>query len=147
MRAFSFTTHIDRPAREVWDYVIDLAQSSRWRPMTRSMETEDGRPIHVGQKLRVTLEVLGKVMVRESETREFEPPRRWVVRSEHNGVEGFFEYVVEPERGGARVTLRCDVKAHAFLPWLFLPLICSGERRNRREQLDNLKRAIEGTPP
>jgi carbon monoxide dehydrogenase subunit G len=149
MRSYKFTEHIDRPPQAVWAALVDLTLAPRWRPAIRSMETTDGGPVRAGSKLKITMEFMGRRESRVTETVVFEPPRRWVVRSSDKpAMEGFFEFIVEPERSGSgtRVTATADLKAHEFLAWLFLPLVARGERKRRLEMLGNLKRLVEALP-
>jgi uncharacterized protein YndB with AHSA1/START domain len=145
MRAFRFVEHIERSPEQVWNVLVDLSLAPRWRPLITSMETLDGLPVHAGSQVRITFEFFGRRDSRVSTTVAFEPGRRWVLRSSDNPqMEGFFEFIVDPEGSGTRVTALCDLKAHGFLPWLYLPLIARGERTRRAEMLGNLKRFVEG---
>jgi hypothetical protein len=111
------------------------------------METVDGQPLHEGSDVRLTADVYGKRITRVSRTTAFDPPRRWTLRSsESPAMEGFFDFVLEPDGRGTRIEATCDLKAHGFLPWLFMPLIARGERMRRVEMLANLKRFVEGRP-
>lgn len=145
MRAFHFVEHIDRPPRDVWNALTDLSVASRWRPLVVSMETVDGQPLHNGSDVRLVAEAFGKRFTRVSHTTAFEPPHRWTLRSaETPAIEGFFDFTLQADGSGTRVEATCDLKAHAFLTWLFLPLIARGERTRRVELLSNLKRFVEG---
>jgi len=147
MRAYTFREYIDRSPRQVWDVLVNLDVAARWRPLVKAMETEDGLPVHGGSRVRLTVEYLGKQMTRTSTTVAFEPPRRWALHSSQDPrMEGLFEFLVEPEGAGTRVVSTCDLKAHAFLAWLFMPLVARGERQRRAEMLGNLKRFVESTP-
>ena len=147
MRAFHFVEYIDRPPRDVWNVLTDLSVASRWRPLVVSMETVDGQPLHDGSDVRLVAELLGKRMTRVSHTTAFEPPHRWTLRSSDSPqIEGFFDFVLEPDGSGTRIEATCDLKAHSFMMWLFLPLIGRGERTRRVEMLSNLKRFVEARP-
>jgi carbon monoxide dehydrogenase subunit G len=145
MRAFTFEEHIAASPERVWEVLTDLTTQSRWRPMIVSMRTEDGGPLRVGGKVELTAEVYGQRRERVSTTTALEPARRWTLHSSSDrSMEGWYEFRLEPQGTGTRVTATCDLKAHAFLPWLFLPMIARGERRLRVEMLANLKRVVEG---
>jgi carbon monoxide dehydrogenase subunit G len=145
MRAYTFKEYIDRPPRDVWNVVVDLSIAPKWRPLVKSMETEDGLPVHAGSRVRLVVEYLGRRSTHVSSTTAFEPERRWALYSGDNAsVEGWFDFRLEPEGAGTRVVTTCDLKAHRFLAWLFLPLIARGERQRRVELLPNLKRFVEG---
>jgi carbon monoxide dehydrogenase subunit G len=145
MRAFTFKEFIARPPAEVWAALTDLSIASRWRPLIKSMETEDGQPLRDGSRVRVTIQFMGREETRVSTTAVFEPPREWVLRSaDKPAMEGLFGFRLEPQGSGTLIVATCDLQAHGVLPWLFLPLIANGERQRRREMLGNLKRLVEG---
>lgn len=144
MRAFRFVEYIDRPPRDVWNALTDLAVASRWRPLVVSMETVDGQPLRNGSDVRLVAEIFGKRMTRISHTTAFEPPRRWTLHSGENpAIDGVFDFILQPDGNGTRIEATCDLKAHSFLMWLFLPLIARSERTRRVEMLGNLKRFVE----
>jgi len=144
MRAYTFKEYIDRPPRDVWKALTDLSAAPRWRPLVRSMETEDGGPLRLGSRVRVVIEYLGRRANRVSTTTSFEPERRWTLHSsDRPAMEGTFDFLLKADRAGTRVIATCDLTAHGFLPWLFLPLIARGERQRRIELLPNLKRFVE----
>ena len=147
MRAFHFVEYIDRPPREVWNALTDLSTAPKWRPLVVSMETVDGQPLREGSDVRLTVDAYGRRLTRVSRTTVFDPPRRWTLRSSQSpAMEGFFDFVVEADGNGTRVEASCELEAHTFLTWLFMPLIARGERTRRVEMLSNLKRFVENRP-
>jgi hypothetical protein len=144
MRAFAFTTHVARPPEVVWAIMTDLSRAPRWRPLVQRMVTTDGGPIAAGSSIEITMEVMGELHRRRSLTTGFDPPRRWVLRSESNDIQGDWEFGVAPENGGSRVSFSCELTSPRFFRRLMLPLIARTERRIRGEQLGNLKRLVEG---
>jgi len=148
MRAYTFREYIDRTPRQVWDVLVDLEVAPRWRPLIKSMETEDGLPVHDGSRVRLTIEFMGQRQTRTSTTVAFEPTHRWTLHSSDKPqMEGWFDFVLEPCGSGTEVVTTCDLKAHGLVPWLFMPLVARGERQRRAELLGNLKRFVEGTVP
>ena len=144
MRAFRFEEHIDRSPAEVWGVMTDLSLSSQWRPFAVSMETVDGQPLHAGSDVRIVMDVLGRRAERVSRTVAFEPNRRWTLESgDIRQMRGIFDFQLQAERSGTRVVATCELTAHAFLQWLFLPIIARQERTFRKEILSNLKRLVE----
>ena len=111
MKAFSYSTHIDRSPEVVWRYITDLTNSARWRPFVVRMETADGGAIRAGGALDVTVQVLGETKTRRTMTTVFDAPRRWATRSESGGVAGVFDYLVEADGAGSRVTFSCEMTA------------------------------------
>lgn len=144
MRAFRYTTHIARPPDEVWAFITDFAAAPRWRPLVKFMGVADGGPTRAGARLRVTIVLGGRETTREVELAAVEPPRRLMTRSGSSGIEGTFEYLVEPEGGGTRVTHTCHLWASRLLMWPAVPLLVPSQRRVHGQALPNLKRAMEG---
>ncbi len=143
MRAYHFTETIARPPEQVWSVLTDLSVAPRWRPLIVSMETVDGGPLRVGNGVRIVSEYLGQRAERVSVTTALEPNQQWTLRSSQPSMEGWFGFALSPEAGGTRVVATCELKAHTFLTWLFLPLIARGERTRRVEMLASLKRVVE----
>jgi carbon monoxide dehydrogenase subunit G len=129
VRAFHFVEHIDRPPRDVWNALTDLTVASRWRPLVVSMETVDGQPLHDGQRRPGLVDIYGKRLTRVSHTTAFDPPRRWTLHSSDTAVlwTDSSTFVLSPDGSGTRIEATCDLEAHGFLPWLFMPLIANGE--------------------
>jgi uncharacterized protein YndB with AHSA1/START domain len=143
MRAYEYRELIARPPERVWSVLTDLTLAPKWRPLMVSMQTVDDEPLAVGRGVRIVHEFLGKRTERVAMTTAWEPNKRWTLHSSQPEVEGWFDFVLEPASGGTRVTATCDLKAHQFLAWLFLPLVARGERRVRVDMLPNLKRLAE----
>lgn len=145
MRSFTYTIHIDRSPERVWDYMMDFRNASRWRNLVRSVEVLTPGPVRQGSELRVTYDLLGKLRSAVSDVWVFEHARRFGTRNTESNVTGRFEYTLEPEAGGTRVTFACDIRPHNFM-WLLLPLLLRGNRMRYREQLPNLKKEVEKQP-
>jgi carbon monoxide dehydrogenase subunit G len=145
MRAYRFTIHVDRPSQVVWDYLTDLEQGPRWRTGFKHMEVQGGGPLRAGARLVLTVEFMGKTTIRTSDVMEFDPPNRWVTGNVNKaqGLSGEFVYEVAPDGAGARLTTACELHAHRFLSWIFLPLIARAERKRRVGQLERFKAACE----
>jgi hypothetical protein len=145
MKALVLTTHVDRSPETVWTVMTDLSRSASWRPLVRSMTTSHGGPLAAGTAVDITAEIMGRTLRRRSMTTVFEPPRRWVLRSESNDVEGLWDYAIAPEAGGSRVSLTLELNSRRFLRRLILPLLARNERRIRVDQLERLKHLVESS--
>ena len=146
MRAFNYTIHIDRAPGDVFDFMMDLSKASRWRNLVRSVEVVTPGPLRVGSALLVTMDLLGEVKCMPSEVWAYDPPRRYGVRNTANNVTGVFEYALEPDGTGTRVRFTCDIRPQGWM-WLALPLLIGESRTRYRDQLGNLKHAIQAEPP
>jgi hypothetical protein len=144
MRSFTYTIHIDRAPERVWAYMMDFSKASRWRNLVRSIDVVSPGPVREGSQLKVTFDVLGRVRTVVSDVWAFEETRRFGVSNTESNVTGRFEYLLEPDAGGTRVTFSCDIRPRRFM-WLLLPLLVRGNRLRYAEQLPNLKKEVEKT--
>jgi len=142
MRSFTYTIHIERPPDRVWSYIMDFDKAPRWRNLVRKIEVVTPGPLAVGSQLKVTFDVRGSVRTVISDVWSYEPGRRYGVRNTEQGLTGSFEYQLEPDATGTRVTFTCDIRPHGLM-WLVLPLVIPGNRRRYSEQLPNLKAEVE----
>jgi hypothetical protein len=142
MRSFSYTIHIDRSPEQVWNYMMDFSNAPRWRNLVRDIEVLTPGPLRTGSELKVTFDVMGREKTAISEVWAFEPPRHFGVRNTENNVTGLFDYRLEPERGGTRVSFSCEIKPRGMM-WLLLPWLLKGNRGRYAEQLPNLKQEVE----
>ena len=142
MRSFRFSQHMDRSAEEIFAFMMDFRTASRWRNMVRRMEVVGAGPVREGSKILMTMDVMGKAVQLEAEVWRYEPPRRFGMRNTRQGITGIFEYVLEPDGTGTKVTFTCDIRPHGLM-WLTLPLLIPGNRNRYHGQLAALQRAME----
>jgi uncharacterized protein YndB with AHSA1/START domain len=132
--AFTSTTHIDRPAEEVWRRLTDWDHAAGWLGV--DSVTADG-PTAVGTQLRV--HTRGKEQ--RSEITALVPGRSVTLRSRQGGVTADYTYTVEPDGGGSRVTLVADVGMRGA--WVLAgPAIRAAIRRSDQGQVDALARDL-----
>ena len=142
MRSFTYTIHIDRSPEKVWAYMMDFSQAPRWRNLVREIEVLTPGPLRVGSELKITFDVQGRQKKALSEVWAFEPARRFGVRNTEQNVTGVFEYHLEPDGRGTRVSFTCSIQPRGYM-WLLLPWLLKGNRLRYTEQLPNLKHEVE----
>src|SRR5690348_13345979 len=142
MRSFRFSQHIDRSPEEVFAFMMDFSNASRWRNMVRRMEVVNGGPVHEGSKVLLTMDVMGKAIQVEAEVWRYQPPRSFGMRNTRQGVTGVFEYLLQPDATGTTVTFTSDIRPHGLM-WLTMPLLLLSNRNRYRDQLAALKRAMD----
>ena len=142
MHAFTYTIHIDKAPAAVFEFMMDFSKSSRWRNLIRRIEVVTPGPLRVGSELLVTMDLLGQVKQLSSEVWAYDPPRRYGVRNTLNNVTGVFEYQLAPQNGGTLLRFTCRIRPHGWM-WLALPLLIVESRVRYRDQLSNLKSAMQ----
>jgi hypothetical protein len=145
MRTFTYTEHIDRPPAEVFAFMMDFSNASRWRNLVRRMEIVGGGAPREGSEILVTFDAMGKTRQVVSTLWAYDPPRRIGQRNTESGITGTFEYRLEPASNGTTITFSADVRPHGLM-WLVFPLLLRAHRHRYRDQLANFKRAIEQSP-
>jgi uncharacterized protein YndB with AHSA1/START domain len=77
MAEFTVTTFINRPPNEVFDFVSDPANGSKWQSSTQSSEWTSDGPVGVGSTVRSISRMLGRDMEMDLEVTEWVPPKLW----------------------------------------------------------------------
>ena len=145
MRAFNYAIYIEKPPEVVFDFMMDFSNAPRWRKRVRRIDVVTPGPFRAGTELLVTMDSQGCEQQLPSDVWVYDPPRRYGTRNTANNVTGIFEYRLDPEEQGTRVYLSGDVRPHGWM-WLALPLLIRQARRRFRDQLSNLKRAMQQRP-
>jgi hypothetical protein len=143
MRTFTYVEQIDRSPDDVFAFMMDFSQASRWRNLVRHVEIVGGGPPREGAQVLVTFDVQGQTKQVTSTMWAYAPPRRIGYRNTDSGITGTFEYTLEPKDRGTQVAFTADVRPHGLM-WLVFPFLLRQHRARYRDQLPNLKRAIEG---
>lgn len=126
-----------------FDYLVDLANEAEWNPEMERVEKITPGPIGVGTRWSAKWRATPKPVT--VELIEVERPKRWVG---HNG--GLLEVTLtgrlEPEAGGVRLNIDFDVRPHGPLR-LFFPLILRKLRRGEANNMEYIRKAVEGREP
>ena len=144
MRTFTSEEHIARTPEHVFAAMLDFSNAPRWRSLVKKIEVVGGGPVRQGSQVLVTMDLMGKVKQGISEIWRYDPPRRLGFRNTASSVTGQFEYILEPEQGGTRITFTIDVRPHGLM-WLVVPFIFRSHRLRYKDQLARLKAVAEGT--
>jgi hypothetical protein len=143
MQLFKHTIVIARRPEDVFDFFIDLGKGPSWRQYVKSMELVDAGPLGVGSRIRLMIELMGEDTEYQMTVLAFERPTLWRHHTAENNFTGHIEYRFEPEGTGTRVTMVCLVKPTTVLGWLAMPQLWLARGKAYREQLPQLKRAME----
>lgn len=138
------TITIDRPAEEVFDYVMDIPNDAHWRIHTGVVEaayTSDP-PLGVGTTGFDRISVNGRDMTAEWRTVEYEPGRlaRWEIVS--GPIRGFGGYICESVGDSTRFTLEANTKPTGPLRFVG-PLLGIIVRRQIEADVQRLKSILE----
>lgn len=129
----SATTVIDRPAAEVFDYVMEVPHDSRWRTGVVEAAFTSSEPLGVGTTGFDRIEANGRSMEAAWTVFEFEPGAlaRWTLDS--GPIEGTGGYICEPAGDSTRFTIEAHVKPTGWYRLLGPVFGMIGRRQNRAD--------------
>jgi hypothetical protein len=135
---------INRPVKEVFDFVADARNDPRWCPKVKSVEQVEGEGPGPGSRYVTIHRPVPLRPAREMDHRcvDWSPPRRieWL---EDDGVDRFeVSYELEEVNGGTRLSQRSD--ARLGVPKLLRPIWRRGIENDIARQLRMLKDVLEG---
>lgn len=142
MPGFVMNEWIARPPGEVYEFISDSDNASKVVPSVKSMVKLTEGPVRVGTRYRETRSMNGKDHHAELEVVAYEPGQVYAMKNVTNGIETVYRYHFQPEAGGTRVNLACDVKAGGWKK-LMLPLVASILKREDGDHLQRVKKALE----
>lgn len=73
--------HINRPAREVFDFIANAANNPRWQKGMRSCVWTSSGGLRIGATYRQEARFLGRTVRNDFEVTEYEPGRSITIRS------------------------------------------------------------------
>lgn len=146
MRRIEVKVWIDRPAEEVYAYVVDFDRWPEWRADVVGGELLTERPIRVGTQARGIGKILGRPLTIDVEVTALEPGVRFGYRPIKGPLQTNNLNTFESHAGGTMVVLTDDIGLSGI--WkVFLPLMPAFVRSGYRKNLAGLKAALEGPAP
>lgn len=138
MPDFASEITLHQPVEEVFDYLADCRNETRWHPDAVSVELISDGPIGPGTRFAARYRKVGRMDV---EIVEYERPRRLAVayRSRSGPAHGVFSFV--PAGEGTTVSVRGGVELKGL--WrLFTPLVGASIRREQAKWQGWLERGL-----
>jgi uncharacterized membrane protein len=133
---------IDRPAEEVFAYLVDPANLPAWQPSAKSVVLKTDGPLGLGSQLADTREVLGKEIETVLEVTAFEPGREFSFRTISGPIRSTVVHRLEPRGRATEVTLAMEGEATGVLR--FAGRLAQGRVQQEVESnLARLKAALE----
>ena len=142
MAKFEINLVINRPIEEVFAFISNPENLSRWRAGTLELARTSSEPLSVGSIFKGRFTFLGRPFDGNLEIILHEPHRRYGTRL----VEGPFpleaRYTLEPAGNGTDLTLVIEGEPGGFFK-LAEPLLVSLAKRSYEADLNNLKEMLE----
>jgi uncharacterized membrane protein len=133
---------IDRPVGVVLDFIADISKFTQWAEnAVEAVQTSEG-PVGVGTTCRIVNRAMGKSLEHEFEVTEFDPGRRYTVRSTSGPFPMMMAYTVEAVGQGAKLHTVTEA-APGGITALAGPLMSMRIKKQLESDHKNLKRLIE----
>ena len=136
---------IERPVGEVFAYVAEPANAPEWQSGVLSTTKTTGEPMRAGVRWDETRAFLGRRVHGTLEATEYEPDRRFALRSVSGGVPIEIRHLFEPFDGGTRVRILAEGDPGRF-GRLGGRFVRRAAERQLKGDFARLKRVLEGRP-
>jgi carbon monoxide dehydrogenase subunit G len=135
---------VDRPVAEVWDFISNFENTTRWsRGVLEARQTSDG-PLGVGSRLQTVVKAFGRRRTAHYLVTEFEPNRVFAFAVTSGPMTSRARYLVEPAGAGTRLTASGEAAVRGLYR-LLAPLLVRILKRHSRDDLANVKRILEAS--
>jgi carbon monoxide dehydrogenase subunit G len=134
------TIEIARPPDEVFAFIVDLDNLSRWQATVRDVRWE--RELHEGAEFEETRELLGRRARSRLEVTALERGREFSIRVVDGPVPLTVRHLLEAAGDGTRLTLEAEGEAGGLMR-LAAPIAERAAARQAGQDLERLKRLIE----
>lgn len=111
---FSRTIHIARPPQDVFGFLSDPANDTKWRESAISSEWVGGGPSGVGSKLKSVDKLLGRKVESTSEITVWDPPHQYGQKSLGGPVPFELTITLDPKDNGTQVTIEGKAEVGGF---------------------------------
>jgi carbon monoxide dehydrogenase subunit G len=134
------TIEIARAPEDVFAFLVDLDNLSRWQPSVRDIRWSGD--LHEGAGFEETREMLGRRARSRLEVTSLEPAREFSIRVVEGPVPLTVRHLLEPAGQGTRLTLEAEGQAGGLMR-LAAPIAERAAARQAGQDLERLKRLIE----
>ena len=144
MTTMTQSVTVNRPVAEVWDFISDFENTTRWsRGVLEARQTSDG-PLGVGSTLQTVVKAFGRRRTADYLVTEYEPNHAFAFKVTSGPMSSRARYSVEPAGAGTRLTASGEAEA-AGLYKLLAPILVRIVKRHSEDDLASLKRILEAS--
>jgi carbon monoxide dehydrogenase subunit G len=142
MTTITQSVTVDRPVAEVWNFISNFENATRWsRGVLEAKQTSDG-PLGVGSTLQTVVQAFGRRRTADYLVTEYEPNHAFAFEVTSGPMTSRARYSVEPAGAGTRLTASGEAGATGLYK-LLAPILVSILKRHSQDDLANLKRILE----
>jgi uncharacterized protein YndB with AHSA1/START domain len=142
MARIEASVEINRPIDQVFAYVIDIKNLSKWEPTILEVEQTSSGQIGIGTTFKGVNKVMGRRMPFTSKVTDYEPNKKWNESISSGSTLIDLYWTFDSIGGGTKFIEVYDMKIGGFLR-LFSFMIVGSTRKQLKLDLINLKRLLE----
>ncbi|HKP53881.1 MAG TPA: SRPBCC family protein [Chloroflexia bacterium] len=142
MRRFEHTELTNRPVAEVFRFLSDFANNSQWEPGVLESKQISPGPLAIGAELSDVRKVMGRRVETTYEVTEYEPDRKFGLKSNSGPVRVRASYTFEPVDGSTRVTDRAEFETTGLFK-LAEPLFARSVEKQMKANFAKIKQLLE----
>ena len=114
MFTFSKSFIIDRQQQEVFEFITDPANDTKWRDSAVSSEWLTDGPVNVGSQLKSVDKMLGRKIESTSEITGWDPPNKYGQKTIGGPVPFEFTITFEPKGSSTQLTMEGKAEVGGF---------------------------------
>jgi carbon monoxide dehydrogenase subunit G len=142
MIKFEKRYYIDRPKQEVFDFVTDPANDTKWRDSASSAEWISEGPVGVGSTQRSVDKFLGRKIELTTEVTAWDPPNKYGLKTLSGPVPTESTITFESEGSGTQLTINGQVEFGGFFK-MTEGLVGKQVEKQLDTDFNGLKRVLE----
>jgi carbon monoxide dehydrogenase subunit G len=144
MTTITQSVTVDRRVEEVWDFIGDFENTTRWSPgVLEARQTSDG-PLGVGSTLQTVVKAFGRRRTADYLVTEYEPNQAFAFEVTSGPMTSRARYSVQPAGAGTRLTASGGAEATGLYK-LLAPILVRILKRHSQDDLANVKRILEAS--
>ena len=136
------TVHINRPAAEVFEFLLDLGNHPRFASGIKAVRGAEDGPLALGRRYGQTSTILGRTVDAEVEVISCEPGRELVLKTVSGLVPVTRTFRLAPSEAETDLTLAVDAEPGKGMR-LMMPMLERTAREQIATTLERLKTALE----
>ena len=144
MTTINQSVTVNRPLEEVWDFISNFENTTRWsRGVLEARQTSDD-PLGIGSTLQTVVKAFGRRRTADYLVTEYEPNHGFAFQVTSGPMTSRARYSVEPAGAGTRLTASGEAEATGLYK-LLAPILVRVVERHSQEDLANVKCILEAS--
>ena len=144
MTTITQSVTVERPVAEVWDFISNFENTTRWSRGVLAARRTSGGPLRAGSTLQTVVKAFGRRRTADYLVTEYEPNHAFAFEVTAGPMASRARYSVEPAGAGTRLTASGEAAATGLYK-LLAPILVRILKRHSEDDLANVKRILEAS--